>query len=157
MNQSILNFPELQSSTTTNQSTPAAPIPIKKTIRKFEKPISVLNQITPQSTTQKKKLPLTSLIEKEQKLGLVWGPNCKLLEVSEPTHVTIPKCKKRFQVVVKWFDGMRMRQRTVRFGEKDRHYFYEHKNEMEKIRALKLLRDYDDPLKHNFYVKHILL
>lgn len=147
MNSSVLN-----ASFDINTNNQTLPLPIKnKPIKKYERKSSVLS-----SLTQTKRPPLASQVEREKKMGLSWGAGCKLLTVGEPCHVTLPRCHKKYQVSVKWFDGSKIRQKTVRFGDKDKKYYYEHRNEDEKIRSLKLLRDYEDPLRPNFYVKHML-
>jgi hypothetical protein len=84
----------------------------------------------------------------------------KIVDIEQPRKIERKESRKRYSIRVKYLDldgkDPKTRYKSVRFGDKDRKEFIDHKDEALRDKTLKHMKKCSTPFDRNFYTRELL-
>ena len=110
------------------------------------------------SENVKTELPVKdTVISNSKKIKKQLRTDLKLVGIQYPKKIENPKFKKRYSIKVDLKDNEgKIHRKTIRFGKKDRAEFIDHKNRELAQKQISHMKNYDSPVKGNYYTLKLL-
>ena len=126
---------------------------------KKREPTGKFSPPTPQAdylAEPKQPVPKIEKTKKIKKPIPVWDVNWKFIKVDPPMQIKHPKMKKKYVITFRFTDGQRIHQKTIKFGTQEQDDYIDHKDEKKREVTMTRIRNYDNPLKGNYWRYNLL-
>ncbi len=94
--------------------------------------------------------------KKIKKNKIEWTEDCELIQVNTPVPINHPKYKKKYFIVIVYKQGGKIKRKTIKFGDKEKDDFIDHKSKERKDKTLSSMKNYHSPFKGNYWRYHLL-
>lgn len=126
---------------------------------KKREPTGKYSPPTPQVDYLAESKPVPPKSEKTRKIKKsmpIWNVNWKFIKVDPPMQIKHPKIKKKYVITFRYTDGSKVHQKTIKFGTQEQDDYIDHKDEKKREVTMTRIRNYDNPLKGNYWRYNLL-
>lgn len=123
---------------------------IKPTIEKIEKK-SIVRGTNGKFTSSKPTNEKKDKISRDK-----WDNSCRFISINAPIAICHPKMKKKYLISFKYIKDGKVKQKSVKFGNREIDDYCDHKDEKKKEKTMSGLRKYENPLQPNYWRYHLL-